>query len=144
MESDNIEQLIANYFEATTTVTEEEELRAYFSSTKVAPHLKQYVPMFTYFANTKEERFTKEVPFKDNKHYLKWVSIAAVAVFIIGFYVYRPAEAPVELADAYTQEEIESAQQAFALLAMNFNKGTEQLYHLEEFEKTTNKFLIKE
>ena len=47
------------------------------------------------------------------------------------------------LDEAYTAAEIASAQEAFALLAMNFNKGTEQLYHLEEFEKSTNKFLIK-
>jgi hypothetical protein len=144
MELDNIEKLVEKYFEATTTVAEEETLRTYFLSKNVAPHLEQYTPMFNYFSGAKEERFTKQVPLKPKKNYLKWASVAAVAVFTIGFYFYSPAPTPVTLADEYTQEEIESAKEAFALLAMNFNKGTEQLYHLEEFEKTTNKFLIKE
>ena len=74
---------------------------------------------------------------------MKWVSVAAIAIFMVGVYFYQPTPPPVTLADEYTPEEIESAKEALALLAMNFNKGTEQLYHLEEFEKTTNKFLTK-
>lgn len=144
MELDRIEKLLEKYFEATSTVAEEETLKAYFLKDNVASHLKQYAPMFNYFSGAKEERFTKQVPLKPRRNYLKWASVAAVAVFMVGLYFYRPAPAPVTLADEYTQEEIESAQEAFALLAMNFNKGTEQLYHLEEFQKTTNKFLTKE
>ena len=143
MELHNIEKLIEKYFEATTTVAEEETLRAYFSEENVASHLEKHAPLFNYFTKAKEERFTKQIPLKPRKNYLKWVSVAAIAVFMVGLYMYQPTPAPVTLADEYTQEEIESAQEAFALLAMNFNKGTEQLYHLEEFEKTTNKFLTK-
>jgi len=144
MELDNIEKLMEKYFEATTTVAEEETLRDYFSKESVATHLEQYAPMFQYFSQAKEERFTKQVPLQPRKNYYKWVSIAAVAVFMIGFYFYNPTPEPVSLADEYTQEEIDSAKEALALLAMNFNKGTEQLYHLEEFEKNTNKFLTKQ
>ncbi|WP_339837757.1 hypothetical protein [uncultured Maribacter sp.] len=143
MELHNIEKLIEKYFEATTTVAEEETLRAYFSEENVASHLEKHAPLFNYFTKAKEERFTKQIPLKPRKNYLKWVSVAAIAVFMVGLYMYQPTPAPVTLADEYTQEEIESAQEAFALLAMNFNKGTEQLYYLEEFEKTTNKFLTK-
>lgn len=144
MELDSIEKLLEKYFEATTTVAEEETLRDYFSKESVATHLEQYAPMFQYFSLAKGERFTKQVPLQPRKNYYKWVSIAAVAVFMIGFYFYNPTPEPVSLADEYTQEEIDSAKEALALLAMNFNKGTEQLYHLEEFEKNTNKFLTKQ
>ena len=143
MELHNIEKLIEKYFEATTTVAEEEKLRKYFSEDEVAPHLEQYAPLFNYFTKAKEERFTKQVPLKPRRNYLKWVSVAAIAVFMVGLYFYQPTPPPVTLADEYTPEEIESAKEALALLAMNFNKGTEQLYYLEEFEKTTNKFLTK-
>ncbi|WP_324026700.1 hypothetical protein QSV08_03735 [Maribacter sp. BPC-D8] len=143
MELHNIEKLIEKYFEATTTVAEEEKLRKYFSEDEVAPHLEQYAPLFNYFTKAKEERFTKQVPLKPIRNYLKWVSVAAIAVFMVGLYFYQPTPPPVTLADEYTPEEIESAKEALALLAMNFNKGTEQLYYLEEFEKTTNKFLTK-
>jgi len=143
MELHSIEKLIEKYFEATTTVAEEETLRAYFSGDDIAPHLEQDAPLFNYFTKAKEERFTKQVPLKPRKNYLKWVSVAAIAVFMVGLYFYQPTPPPVTLADEYTPEEIESAKEALALLAMNFNKGTEQLNHLEEFEKTTNKFLTK-
>ncbi|MDO6471963.1 hypothetical protein [Maribacter sp. 1_MG-2023] len=143
MELHNIEKLIEKYFEATTTVAEEEKLRKYFSEDEVAPHLEQHAPLFNYFTKAKEERFTKQVPLKPRRNYLKWVSVAAIAVFMVGLYFYQPTPPPVTLADEYTPEEIESAKEALALLAMNFNKGTEQLYYLEEFEKTTNKFLTK-
>ncbi|MEP2278929.1 hypothetical protein [Maribacter sp.] len=143
MELHNIEKLIEKYFEATTTVAEEETLRTYFSGDDIAPHLEQHAPLFNYFSKAKEERFTKQVPLKPRKNYLKWVSVAAIAVFMVGVYFYQPTPAPVTLADEYTPEEIASAKEALALLAMNFNKGTEQLNHLEEFEKTTNKFLTK-
>lgn len=149
MELDKIEKLVEKYFAATTTVAEEKMLREYFLREDIPAHLEQYAPMFQYFASAKEERFTKQLALTQESkgirgNFYKWASIAAVAVFTIGLYFYNPTPKPVSLADEYTQEEIASAQEALALLAMNFNKGTEQLYHLEEFEKNTSKFLTKE
>lgn len=144
MELDNIEKLIEKYFEATTTVAEEEALRVYFSRDDIAPQLEQYIPMFQYFSKAKEERYTKQVPLKSKRSIYKWASIAAAVVLMAGIYFNTGTSvAPESLDEVYTAEEIASAQEAFALLAMNFNKGTEQLYHLEEFEKSTNKFLNK-
>ena len=144
MESHNIEELLDKYFEATTTVAEEETLRHYFSNESVAAHLEQYAPMFQYLSNAKEERFTKQVPIKTRKrkNLFRWASIAAVAVLLFGIYFNRPL-APEDPFKDYTQEEIAAAQKAFSLLAVNFNKGRDQLSHLDEFEKNTNKFLIK-
>ncbi|NHF59375.1 hypothetical protein FK220_008490 [Flavobacteriaceae bacterium TP-CH-4] len=146
MELDNIEKLLEKYFEAATTVAEEETLRTYFSQESVPTHLEQYAPMFQYFSNAKEERFTKQVPLKPRRNYIKWVSVAAVGVLLIGLYFGQPSKSsdPTDLAEVYTQAEIESAQEALAMLGVNFQKGTAQLSHLEEFEKTTNKFLTKE
>jgi len=143
MELDSIEKLLEKYFEASTTVVEEEILKAYFLSDNVAAHLEQYAPMFQYFSKVKEERYTKPIPLKPKRYIYKWASLAAVLVFMVGLYFNRPSAAPESLEEVYTAEEIASAQEAFALLAMNFNKGTEQLYHLQEFEKNTNKFLNK-
>lgn len=144
MELDKIEEVLERYFEATATVAEEEALRCYFGSDNVAPHLEQYAPLFSYFSKAKEERYAKQVLVKPRKNWYTWASIAAVLVFMAGIYFNSSAGVSENLEEVYTAEEIASAQEAFALLAMNFNKGTEKINHLEEFQISTNKFLIKE
>lgn len=143
MESHNIEKLLEKYFEATTSVAEEETLKKYFTSESVATHLEQYASMFQYFSHAKEERFTKQVTMNTGRRKLvyRWVSIAAVTVLLIGVYFNRTTEKSLE--ETYTQEEIAAAQEAFSLLAINFNKGTNQLSYLDEFDKNTTKFLHK-
>ncbi|MGI9551439.1 MAG: hypothetical protein ACR2MT_09585 [Aurantibacter sp.] len=140
MELDNIERLMEKYFEATTTVAEEETLRAYFEQESVASHLERYAPMFQYFSNAKKERFTKQVPLKPRKKHYGWISAAAAVVICIGLYFNQPTT----IEEEYSPEEIAAAQEALALLGNNFSKGTQQISHLEEFEKNTNKFLIKQ
>lgn len=140
MELDNIEKLIEKYFEATATVAEEETLRDYFSQESVAPHLEQYTPMFQYFSSAKKERFTKQVPLKPRKKRYGWVSAAAAVAICAGLYFNQPKTIEGE----YSPEEIAAAQEALALLGSNFNTGTKQISHLAEFEKNTNKFLIKQ
>ena len=88
MELDNnIENLLEKYFEATTTVAEEELLRTYFTQESVASHLEQYRPMFSYFSKAKEEQYTKQVPLNTRRKFnYKWISVAAVAVLLLGIY----------------------------------------------------------
>lgn len=139
MESDRVEKLIAKYFEATTTVAEEERLKEYFSKQDIPTHLEQYAPMFQYFAIAKEERFTKQVPLKPRRNFYKWASVAAVAVLAFGIYFgndYRQqkqAEQEKALL-AYNQ-----TKKAFALLAENFNKGAEKVAYLNEFQEAKEK-----
>jgi len=145
MESLNIEKLLQKYFDATTTVAEEQTLREYFTSDSVATHLEQYTPMFQYLSHAKEERFTKQVPIHTGRRQLlfRWVSVAAVALLLVGVYFNFNGTTDKSLEETYTQEEIAAAQEAFSLLAINFNKGTDQLSHLEQFDKNTTKFLNK-
>ncbi|MEK6155636.1 hypothetical protein WIW50_20420 [Flavobacteriaceae bacterium 3-367] len=134
MELDNIEKLLEKYFEATTTVAEEETLRTYFSQESVATHLKQYSPLFQYFSKAKEERYTKQVPLKPRKNYYKWLSIAAVAVLSAGIYFGKTIHDRNEATYAYNE-----TKKALSLLAENFGKGTEKMAYLNEFEETKQK-----
>lgn len=138
MELDNIEKLLEKYFEATTTVTEEETLRTYFSQKNVATHLKQYAPMFQYFSKAKEEQYTKQVPLKPRKNYYKWISVAAVAVLMFGVYFgsdsYKDYQEQKQAEYAYNE-----TKKAMSLLASNFGKGTEKMAYLNEFDTTTQK-----
>ena len=134
MALDKIEILLEKYFEATTTVAEEEQLRNYFSQDSVAPHLEQYTPMFTYFSKAKDERFTKQVPLKPRVSYHKWISIAAVAVMAFGIYFGNDYREQREAEFAYQE-----TKKALSLLAQNLERGTEKVAYLNEFEQTKQK-----
>lgn len=134
MELHNIEKLIEKYLEATTTVAEEETLKAYFLKGDVAPHLKEYTAMFTYFSVAKEETFTKQVPLKPRKRNYKWLSVAAVAVLVFGIYYGNDYREQKE-----AEYVLQQTKKAFGLIAQNLNKGTEKLVYLNKFEETKNK-----
>lgn len=144
MESHNhIEKLLEKYFEATTTVAEEETLRSYFNQEGVATHLEQYQPMFTYFSKAKEEQFTKATPLMEpvkprRKFNYRWLSIAASVVLAFGVYfgndTYQNYQEQRQAEIAYQQ-----TKEAFSLLATNFNKGTQKVALLNNFEVAKQK-----
>ena len=158
---DNIEKLIEKYENAETTLQEEQQLKDYFSQETVAPHLEMYRPMFMYFLHTQNEQFTKDVPLKPEKTrtLYKWISVAAVAVLMIGAYLTFPRGATDPTPDQIAA--LEETKKAFAMLSSNFkkgtdnmdalglmsesfNKGTENIAYLGEFSSTTNKIFKNE
>ncbi|MEJ1223605.1 hypothetical protein [Sediminicola sp. 1XM1-17] len=134
MELDRIDTLMEKYFEATTTVAEEEMLREYFLNEKVAPHLEQYIPLFQFFSMAKEEKYSKQLPLKPRKNYFRWGSVAAVAILVFGIYFGNKYQEQREAEYAYQQ-----TKKALTLLAANFSRGTEKAAYLNEFEVTKQK-----
>ncbi|WP_340155139.1 hypothetical protein, partial [uncultured Winogradskyella sp.] len=122
----NIEELVEKYNNAETTLKEEAQLKAYFLSDDVAPHLEHYKPMFQYFLESKKEQYTKDVPLNTKKTKLyQWISVAAVAVLMLGIFIPNWNSGPKTLAD-YTPEEQKlylETKQALALISNNLNQG---------------------
>ena len=146
MESDKIEKLLEKYFEATTTVAEEETLRVYFSKEGVATHLEQYAPMFQYFSGAKEEKFTKQVPLDSiataspkRKFNYKWLSVAAVGLLMFGIYFGNGYLNQVDEDRKAAEFAYNETKKAMNLLAQNFNRGTEKVAYLNQFEVTKQK-----
>ena len=159
----SIEKLLEKYDNAETSLKEEAKLRAYFNSDDVAPHLEHYKPLFVYFSNTQQEAFTKDVPLTTKKktNFYQWISVAAVAVLMLGVMIPKMWNSgPKTLAD-YTPEEQElyiKTKKALALMSSSFNDGVSSMNVLEmasdnfnagiykagfitEFGNTTNKLL---
>ena len=149
MELNKVEQLIEKYFQGETSISEEKELKNYFSSSEVAPSLEQYKPMFGYFIDAKKEVLSAEITLhKKKNNRLAWLSLAAsIAVLLgVGFYVYTSSIVP-EKEDFGTFDSPELAfketQKALDLISTHLNTGLEGMRYINEFEQSKNKIFKK-
>ena len=145
MALDRIEILLEKYFDATTTIAEEKELKAYFSSEDVAPHLEQYQPIFGYATQAKQEQFTATIPLNTQKRKrVVWLSVAAsVAVLLgVGFFTFNHYNQS-EFQDLGVVDDPEVAfretQKALDLISQSVNKGIDGMNYLNEYEQSKNK-----
>lgn len=149
MELVRIEQLIDKYFEGQTSIAEEKELKAYFSSSDVAQHLEQYRDVFGYFTQAKEQQFTKSVPLQPRKQFnVVWLSIAASIVIVFGVVTFRLYETEVQPTGelgTYDNPELAMAetQKALDLVSEKLNVGIESVSYINEYESTKNKIFKK-
>ncbi|WP_300570582.1 hypothetical protein [Flavobacterium sp.] len=142
MELYKIDILIEKYFQGETSIAEEKELRSYFSSQNVAPHLEQYKAMFGYFTEAKQQEFTQEIPQQTKKQKVMWLSIAASVVVFFGMIAFFMVntDQPVnqkELGSYDSPEEaFKETQKALALLSSNVNIGVESMNYVHEYSNS--------
>ncbi len=150
MDYNKIEILIEKYFQGETSLAEEKELRSYFSSQNVAPHLEQYKAMFGYFSQAKFDLYTKDFPRQKIAKKTMWISIAASTVVLLGmfaFYVNNVQNLEVKNdLGSYDdpQEAFEQTQKALALLSQNVNIGIESVQYVQEYENAKNRVFKKQ
>ncbi|WP_166964809.1 hypothetical protein [Yeosuana marina] len=133
----NIEKLLEKYENGETTLKEEQVLKNYFTSDTVAPHLEIYKPMFAYFLGNQQEQFTKDVPLKTkNKFNYKWLSVAAVAVLMIGFYFKSTTQNELGTYED-PQKAYNEVVKSLAMISTQFNKGASTVGYLDELNKGT-------
>lgn len=146
MALDRIENLLKKYFEAQTSIAEENELKVYFSSSDVAQHLQQYQTFFVHFNKAKEEQFTATIPLKTKKRkYVAWLSIAAslTILFGIGTFMYMNNQQNATPSEYGTYEDPEVAfketQKALAMISENVNTGIESVNYITEYQNSKEK-----
>jgi hypothetical protein len=135
----NIEKLLEKYENGETSLKEEQVLKNYFSSDTVAPHLETYKPMFDYFLVNQQEQFTKDVPLKTKRTFnYKWISVAAVAVLMLGIYFGKS----INNSDLGTYEDpqlaLNEVTKSLEMISESFNKGTSTVGYLNEVNKGTS------
>lgn len=142
MELKVIENLIEKYLNAETSLKEEEQLKEYFCSGEVAPHLQEYVPMFSYFSFAKEENYTgKPLSLRGKRKVYAWVAIAASFVLLASIYTRENQQ--VNEFGSYDDPEIamQKTIEALEMVSTYMNAGTGDLRYLGEFETTSNKLI---
>jgi hypothetical protein len=148
MELANIEQLIEKYFDGETTLAEENELRTYFSSSTVAPHLEQYQTLFQFFVREKEAQFSPSLSQKTkNKKQMIGLGLAASLVFFAGLLTFLPFNSNPKKESFSTadlgqfespEEAFEETQKALALLSSNVNVGMKSVNYISEYQNSKN------
>jgi hypothetical protein len=140
MELNRIETILEKYFQGETSISEEKELKNYFSSSDVAQHLEQYKPLFGYFSEAKAQEFKQTVPLQAKKHNVAWLSIAASVVVLLGISTFTYLHQPEETNDLGTyespEEAFEATQKALSMLSKNVNVGIESVTYINEFQNS--------
>jgi hypothetical protein len=135
-----IEILLEKYFEGKTTSIDEKELRNYFSSADVSPHLVQYKPLFDYFSVAASQKFTSKIPLQSKKPTVAWLSIAASVVIMLGVatYLYFDKNVANQNLGTYNDPEIalKETQKALAMVSNHVNIGIESVYYIKEYEES--------
>ncbi len=141
MELKLVEQLIEKYFQGETTIAEEKQLKAYFSSNDVAPQLAKYQALFGYFETQIETQFEQKLILQPRKQFsVKWIGIAASFVVLFGLstFYFNSSESKHEDLGTYDnpEEAFAATQKALLLVSEQVNLGMKSVFHLKEYEKT--------
>lgn len=157
MKKEEVEKLLARFYEGETSVKEEQELRHYFETEDIPKSLQADKELFSVLTDNTEvkipinmgsklsqaidqwaEAENRAINIKHNrKIYWQWTSgIAASILLLFGIWTYVDKDdngKPV-VADTYTNPEdaYKEAQKALALVSFNLNKGVKQLENAQQ------------
>jgi len=162
MELNKIESLLEKYEEGQTTLQEEAQLKHYFTTETVAPHLEVYRSLFTYFVS--EKQLSPQRPLAITRsifnQYRWFASAAVVTIMFSAFMTLTSKDEFVKLSNeeqfAYNQtlkafdlisnqmHKGSASLNALNMISSSFEKGQQNVSFLEEFNNSTNKiFNIK-
>ena len=138
MELTNIEKLLVKYENAETTLEEENSLRTYFSSNKVAPHLKEYQLIFNYFKNNTDETYTKKIILNTKTKNNNWRMVAASVILLFCAY------SGLHKINQYNEKKqaaknLAQITNVLKIVSTHLKKGNQALKKLHVYEDSVNK-----
>ncbi len=148
MEPNKIAVLLEKYFDGTTTIDQEKQLKNYFCSEGVAQHLQQYKYIFQYFENEKQVVFDKKIQIKSQTK-IVWFSMVATVILLFGlaaFYLINHNSAsPEKSFGSFQNPEIafEETQKALQMISNNVNVGINSVAYINEYQNTKNKIFVE-
>lgn len=142
MELANIEKLLIKYENGETNLKEEALLKKYFLSDTVAPHLKEYQPIFEYFNASNNETYTNKINFKTKTRNFTWLPVAASIVLLVSMYLgsTKYEEYQEKKAAAKTLAEVTKA---LKIVSSSLKKGHQAFNKLYVYEDSVYKIFKK-
>ena len=157
MELNNIERLLEKYEEGQTTLKEEAQLKHYFSTETVAPHLEVYRTIFAYYLSNAQLSYQRPLETTHrNPNKYRWIASAAVVTIMFSaFMTLISKDEFIKLSNeeqfAYNEtlkafdlisNQMHKGRTSFNALNMistSFEKGQQNVVFLEEFNTSTNR-----
>jgi len=138
MELTKIERLLVKYENAETTLKEEDILRTYFTSNKVASHLTEYQLIFNYFKSNNDETYTEKIKLNNKIKKRNWLMVAASITFLLSTY------SGLTIINQYNQkkqaaENLAQITNVLKLVSTNLKKGNQALKKLHVYEDSVYK-----
>jgi len=151
-----IEELLEKYYEARTSLKEEEQLRDFFCSSGVPPHLEKHRPLFLFFRDeasvampdaTFEEKFEKAVGhtpvvvplYPAKRRRLLAISIAASFLILSGLFLTLrndifKRQGPEGYTETEARQSFAETQEALLMVSVHLNTGLNQMQRFETLE----------
>jgi len=146
MEFNKVKVLLKKYEEGETSLTEEIQLKEYFTSEEVPRELESYKYTFQFTKNSKN--ILLERPVSVNKNFSKYwfAGVAASILILLSFLIFdMNTSKSLNHSELGTIEDPEQAylktKETLKMIAEVFNDGREDLEYLDEFNKTKDKFI---
>jgi hypothetical protein len=148
MDSKKIDELLKRYWNAESSLEEENELRQYFKSKQIPDHLKEAAALFLYFDSNKKKTisdvsFDAEVmnPGKVRSLVINAMRIAAgVAVLVLAIWFVREEvreDQPQAIVDTYEDPKMafEETKKALLMISKSFGTAEEQAKKINLFNE---------
>jgi len=135
-----IRKLLNLYEEGESSLEQDADLKAYFSSGNYDEAFEEYALLFQFFEKESTTKYTTDGKLPEKSSKFSWMNIAASVCIIIGalwFYNYQSQQQ--ELKEARLA--FEKTQHALNLISFNMNKGLEKLEYVEVFSEKKNELL---
>lgn len=143
MEYSKIKDLLDLYFKGNTTLDQETSLRAYFYSEDVDDRLKPYTALFNTFDKAAQDVFEGSLLISEKTRFNQkwWLKLAAVMISIIGIAGFMYSSNSKALKEREALAALKQSKDAMYLMASQFNKATQIISLVNQFQVTKNKYL---
>lgn len=161
MDSKHIELLLEKYWNAETSLEEEQKLRAYFNSSAVPESLKETAALFRYFESEKkksvEESFdktvTKEIRQRRGGKVIQMISLVQLAriaagVFVVvvaGYFIrqeiHKAYPDDIAVTDTYDDPKVafEETKKALQMISKSFGRAKSETGKIKMFNDAEKK-----
>lgn len=154
MDSKRIDDLLQKYWNAETSLEEEQELRAYFAQGSIPENLNETASLFRYFETQKQLGVT-DVSFDGNlKKKLKEGKVISISVMQLariaagvlvvvaaGYFIRQEVRKayPTEQEDTYSDPKVafEETKKALMMISKSFNKAQKEASKINVFNEAT-------